>query len=281
MISEFSVRNLTRAFVWFLGALVLLAPNLSATSFTLDAKSNIFGAGQASVPVLGPDQPTDPRITMDPAYPGSGPGILPLERPIVPVHPGTPDPYLYLYFPGMTGQVQFNGDAATAHGPDGIRWHDVTDLSTNISSVGSISGIMRNQSVLFIVGVFLGPSLPASAPARLDSNCMPIAGGPCGDAQNVVDFRPQLGQTFFVGDGLTAGGARQRFFVPSGATRFYLGFEDGWNFTGASSWYDDNVGAFTVNYDYASAAPEPSTFVLLGGGLLLAGVLLRKKRVRR
>jgi hypothetical protein len=58
------------------------------------------------------------------------------------------------------------------------------------------------------------------------------------------ELRPQLGQSFFIGDGLTGtdSGSQQRFLVPPGATTLYLGFADGYRFQGTPGWYADNTG---------------------------------------
>jgi len=243
-------------FIFMLGVPAHAAPFV----MTLSAKANIFGAGLTNVPFLSADVPGDPSIA------GSGPGIRPTAIVVAPT------PNLYLTFPSVTGTIYFNGSAATGHGADGIYWED---LDTNIDPVNGISGIRRQNSVLFMVGVFLGASgQPLTPPATLDAT----------NADYTASFHPLLGQTFFIGNGLTASGAVQRFYAPEGATRLYLGFADGWNFTGNARWFDDNWGSLTLTVDSGiggggSGTPEPATFAMLAGGLGL--VCLRWRRFRK
>jgi hypothetical protein len=59
---------------------------------------------------------------------------------------------------------------------------------------------------------------------------------------------PELHQGFFIGDGLTGTGTGsvQKFYVPTGATRLYLGVYDAYGWTGLPGYYDDNGGQFDV-----------------------------------
>jgi hypothetical protein len=63
-----------------------------------------------------------------------------------------------------------------------------------------------------------------------------------------AELRPQLGQSFFIGDGLTGtgSGAQQRFVTPAGATKLYLGFADAQAFQGNPGAYDDNTGSVAM-----------------------------------
>jgi hypothetical protein len=53
---------------------------------------------------------------------------------------------------------------------------------------------------------------------------------------------------FFIGDGLTGTGKGnvQKFAVPRGATRLFLGIADGGSFGGPPGCYGDNLGTFQV-----------------------------------
>src|SRR5690606_33426690 len=55
--------------------------------------------------------------------------------------------------------------------------------------------------------------------------------------RNFTELRPKLKQVFFIGDGLNSDGELQRFIVPAGATRLYIGIidEKGW-------WWDQVEG---------------------------------------
>ena len=65
---------------------------------------------------------------------------------------------------------------------------------------------------------------------------------------------PELGQVFFVGDGLTGRGTGevQNFTVPSGATTLYLGFADAPDGQGSPGTYRDNTGSLRGNVHFNS-----------------------------
>ena len=65
-----------------------------------------------------------------------------------------------------------------------------------------------------------------------------------------VSLRPALSQVFFMGDGRTSDGWVQRFRVPEGAARVYLGIADAFAFHGLPGFYDDNSGSFLVKIDF-------------------------------
>ena len=138
--------------------------------------------------------------------------------------------------------------------------------ATDLASSGVVSGILAPTSG-FLAGVFLGPSLPGVAPTRLDFNVI---------GTNFLSLSGLgLGQTFFIGDGFTAGSVQQQFFVPDGATRLYLGIADGGSFIGTPDFYADNFGTYTARYSI-SAVPEPSSIALVAVGL--AAVLVVRRR---
>ena len=172
---------------------------------------------------------------------GGGGGVVPVEIGIL----GSPSSYTF----SVTGTTNWGSGSG---GPDG------DSGSTNVNSNRSISDIV-GPGRLFLVGVFLDSGVPASAPAILD-----FTGN-----TNFTTLSPELGQTFFIGDGLTGtgSGSVQQFVVPTGATRLFLGFADAFSFGGAPGWYGDNSGSLEVT---ANPVPEPATFALLGLGLLAA-----------
>ncbi|HEY6039985.1 MAG TPA: VWD domain-containing protein, partial [Kofleriaceae bacterium] len=129
---------------------------------------------------------------------------------------------------GCEGNASFGADGGTCAGP-----------RTNLSTVGPISGIVAEGRTLFLVGVFTSETA-GKAPKILELKNAAAFG--------FSEANPAIGQTFFVGDGLTGTGtgAVQRFKIPAGATRLYLGFADGFGFVGAPGAYGDNRGALSV-----------------------------------
>jgi hypothetical protein len=130
------------------------------------------------------------------------------------------------------------GGAGNQQGPDG---NGVTgqncDPPVDYPAYNNLSGIYDGSRAQFITGVFLGASgPPASAPARLD-----FTDG-TGLGHSFDSLSPQLGQMFFIGDGLTGTGTgtTQQFIAPSGATELYLGYTDD------PSAYGDNQNAVTA-----------------------------------
>ncbi|MEM4406646.1 MAG: pre-peptidase C-terminal domain-containing protein, partial [Candidatus Methanomethylicaceae archaeon] len=163
-------------------------------------------------------------------------------------------------FPSITGLVSAGGNLM--NGADG---GDFFSGTTDILSYQGISGIIYGKGdpdfpdyetypelgyipgkTMFLVGVFLGPDEPTEpAPERLD-----FTDSPYGIGTDFIDLYPEIGQTFFIGDGLTSEGELQQFHVPEGATRLFLGFADAEQFGYPSSepgYYGDNAGNLNVN----------------------------------
>jgi len=114
-----------------------------------------------------------------------------------------------------------------------------------------------------LVGVFLDDTQPSlsSAPGALD-----FTGN-----LNFSTLNPSLRQVFFIGDG-QAGSLTQQFFVPTGATRLFLGTMDGYQWA-------NNSGAFTLDVNYVTAAvPEPETYALMLAGLGAVAWFSRRRR---
>lgn len=133
----------------------------------------------------------------------------------------------------VSGQVSFGGGPVSGDNPDGDSIFSMTNYGDGISA----PLFVKTNALL---GVFLGDDSPTGAatpdPLSFES----------GLAFSWV--APEIGQIFFVGDGLTSDsngpspgtGNSQAFIVPTGATRLFLGTCDG------VGWYN-NSGTFTVD----------------------------------
>jgi hypothetical protein len=174
----------------------------------------------------------------------------------------------------VTGLITINagGGPTITNDADGLGL-GVMPHSSN-TGAGSISGITAPGQG-YLVGVFIGPGGPSgSAPTALDFV-----------TTSFTSFSPLLDQTFFIGDGMTGdgSGAAQTFIVPTGATELYLGISDALGYNGAPGAYFDNVGTFDVAATAQDdpTAPEPSSFLLFGTGILGMAGLLRRKLLAR
>ncbi len=156
-----------------------------------------------------------------------------------------------------SGNVAHGGVDTVGSGPDG------ESIITSLAG-GSENGIAE-LSVPFdsLIGVFLDSSLPSlsSPPSALDFSTPA--------ERDFLALSPQLRQPFFIGDGQTSTSVVQRFVVPAGATRLFLGTMD------AFGWFD-NTGQFLVTVS-AVPAPEPSSIALLAVGLFGLFALRRRK----
>ncbi len=175
--------------------------------------------------------------------------------------------------PADGGISFFNGYGGTMYGPDG----NGTPGSSSISSFGGISGYLGTQGAL--VGLFLDNAIPdGAAPARLDFSNTGLG----------VDFdtlSPDLGQVFFIGDGVTSLNVFQEFIAPVGATRLFVGITDAFGFNGAPGAFDDNDGSYRIKIginedpDGPVTVPEPTTLSMLVLGLAGIGFAWKKRAI--
>lgn len=221
-------------------ALVACAGLAHGVDVQVRGQCNIFGAGFAVPPAPG----------------GGGGGVLPMLVQVGGNANG------FVWVSSMTGTVSA-GSGFPLHGGDGGTSASGT---TDVLSWNGISGLIHNNRTLFLTGVFLGPASASDpAPPRLDVT----------NANSELEFRPLIAQTFFIGDGRDTSNATQRFFIPAGATRLYLGFVDALDFgfpTSNPGHYADNWGALNVSL---SMVPAPATSLV---GLGLLGVMSRRRR---
>jgi hypothetical protein len=144
--------------------------------------------------------------------------------------------------PAVTLQLS-GGAIMTFASVTGLAWYSVHGGvppdgladSWSVLSLGGIAGYSHATRELSLLGVFLGPTEPVDpAPAQLHYQ----------DSE-FTQSAPLIGQMFVIGDGLTSAGVVQRFVVPQGATRLFLGLTDSCS-GGSPSCYDDNSQGYTV-----------------------------------
>ncbi|EDX76917.1 hypothetical protein MC7420_1920 [Coleofasciculus chthonoplastes PCC 7420] len=145
----------------------------------------------------------------------------------------------------------FNGFGCPSRGysPDGNG-----DSGSNLSNLAGISGYIGPEGSF--VGVFLTDNNPASSLPPSTLNFTPASLG-----INFLSLSPEIGQVFFIGNGVTNDNTPQVFIAPPGATRLFLGIADGGSlgaFDGAPGAYDDNDGEFIVDIN---SVPEPLTIL--------------------
>ena len=93
-----------------------------------------------------------------------------------------------------------------------------------------------------VIGVFLTAAPPSNSkvPPHLDFSTAA--------SRDFGTLRPMIAQPFFIGDGRDADGNIQKFVVPEGATRLYLGVMDGYE-------WGNNTGGFkTIVKEYGTIA---------------------------
>jgi hypothetical protein len=192
----------------------------SAQTVSVSARCNIYGAGHATPP--------------DNCSTAIGSGISPVR---IDLPPGA----TFVEFAGVSGTVLYCPSCTPANDAEG----NSTSLFT-FDSLRGISGISVTRA-RFFEAVFLGPAEPADpAPPALTFTNFAF-----------TDLSPAIAQHFYVGDGLTGTGvgALQRFHIPAGATRLFMGFSDG--FVPCVGAFDDNSGAITANVIVTDCTAAP------------------------
>ena len=213
-------------------ALSLLTPTslmaqIDLGTLTLDARSNIWGAGQP------PGQRT-------PSPGGGGGGV---EALVVSLPVGA---NRVITFHDISGTLDINyGGVSTADG--------IGDGLFPVSYNG-LSGILLPRFAC-LIGVFTSDSAPTDpAPPTLDFSVI---------GNTFIQISPQINQTFYVGDGRTgyrsSNGTIQRFRVPDGATKLYLGIPDVGD-SGLPGQYNDNTGSLRIRVELSGViTPGPVT----------------------
>ena len=231
---------------------------------TIDGSDAIFLAGRTdiTIPVA-----SDPWSSPTGMQRHSGPTPEEIQETLPPIISVAGGDVIRALDPAVGGISFYNGFGAPLFGPDGGSG-GVTDLS----SFGGISGFL-SDGLGPLVGVFLDDSIPnGSAPARIDFTS-------AGIGTDFTSITPDLGQVFFIGDGVTSANVFQEFIAPAGATRLALGIPDGFGFVGVPGAYDDNDGAYRVRIgiNEVPTIPEPATLALLTLGF--AGIGYKAKKL--
>jgi hypothetical protein len=225
-------------------AVVAWTTGAYASPISVSGFANVFGAGHATAP---------------------GGGILPPEYDFV----NSPSQVFTFSVAGSVGLTPGLGSYGGDGNPNNLPYYVLP--GSDVLSAGGISGITDADAIGFLVGVFLDSTEPVDpSPVRLDfSNGMLGTG--------FTSLSPLIGQTFFIGDGLTetGSGTVQQFNAPATATRLFLGIADADGYHGAPGAYSDNFGSWDVT---VSSIPEPSVLSLLG--LLGLPVLLLRRYQR-
>ena len=229
-----------------LGALILTT--LGISSAFGDTITGVAVGGKADPYLAG--QPDGISCCAGDSSPGESPVLAPLTL--------ITGDFLTFSASGSASHVKTTNPNQT---PDGI--------IGNANTMPSFQGInIQGADQVFLdglAGVFVGPGIPSGPlPAQLSGT-------------SFSSISPGLDQIFFIGDGLTGTGTgdTQEFFVPTGATRLFLGIVDDGGFF-------DNSGLITVDITQnalTAAVPEPSTWAMMILGFSGVGFLAyRKKR---
>jgi uncharacterized protein (DUF2141 family) len=204
---------------------------LLSTTLTVSASAAVFAAGGSSLPH---------GATLPPEYVLSSPATA-----------GS-----VLTFAGVTGKITVNeGTGTNENDPDGV---GSIGAPLRVGSFNGISGISDNEDGI-LCGVFLNSSAPTGTPPTSLAFSSTGAAGTINT--DFTSLSPKLDQTFFIGDGLTGDGKGtvQKFNVPAGATRLYLGIADAPAYQGSPGAYQDNVGSFKATFTVTEPAAKPAT----------------------
>ena len=250
-----------------LACLLALPASAATYDITIDGSDSIFLAGRTDLtipPANAPWGDADPATydgMLRHAFP-TPEEILETLPPIISVSDGD---VVKVADPAVGGISFFNGFGAPFYGPEG------NPGVSNLSPFAGISGYIGTQGAL--VGVFLTDAIPnGTPPPSLNFS----AGGIGTDFTSIV---PDIGQIFFIGDGMTSGGEFQEFIAPTGATRLAFGIPDGFSFVGVPGAYDDNDGAYRirVGVNQTPIIPLPAGAWLLISGLGILSVTRRRR----
>jgi Flp pilus assembly protein TadG len=182
------------------------------------ATSNLWLAGMPAGTIA-----SNPNPHNNPDYAGTTttPRQTPVAMAGLRVTPGST-----LTFDGVNGGAN-NEKSATLYDGDGNTGQIVNNLTGGEHSKSDIRAPINS-----VVAVFLNDNVPTgTSPTTLDFST--------DTSRDFAALKPQLNQTFFIGDGRRDNGDLQQFVIPPGATRLFIGTMDSYE-------WNNNVGGFTV-----------------------------------
>lgn len=153
----------------------------------------------------------------------SGKKGSPIRAGTIPVVPGAT-----LTFDGVNGGAN-NFSSTTLYDGDGNKDWVVDNYGKSENGMSNVKAPINS-----VVAVFLSDTQPDYAgkiPDVLDFTSA--------DSRDFTSLSPKLRQVFFIGNGRRDNGEVQRFVIPKGATRMYIGTMDGWE-------WNNNTGGFEV-----------------------------------
>jgi hypothetical protein len=185
----------------------------------------------------------------------------PAESPVLAPITLVAGEYLTFSTTGGTAHAPALPVSPTADGDTAVLYNLTSNFNTGISGPTAIH-------LDGLAGVFLSDTNPSgTGPAQLSGTTF-------------SSISPGLNQIFFIGDGLTGEGtgkgAVQTFYVPTGATRLYLGILD-------DGGYYDNYGSIDATITSSvtvGAVPESSTWAMMILGFCGVGFLAYRRNRR-
>jgi Flp pilus assembly protein TadG len=148
----------------------------------------------------------------------------PIRAGSIPVNPGST-----LMFDSVNGGAN-NFASSTLYTGDGNTGWVIDNWGKNENGMSNLRAPINS-----VVAVFL-----SNADPRTQGTTPPALDFSSAASRDFHTLKPQLRQVFFIGDGRRSNGEVQRFVVPPGATRLYIGTMDGWE-------WNNNVGGFNVS----------------------------------
>lgn len=193
----------------------------------VSGSSNLWLAGMPNGTLANP-VPTSPNVRQDRAGPYTDPdGVF---------HPTGESASQLSGIPVIAGKT-FSFSNITGTGSNG-------PSAAPVNADGKVNQVLVNEGgdehgksnlkapISSLIAVFLDDSVPSGpTPPMLDFSTEA--------SRNFTQLAPQLRQPFFVGDGVTSDGVVQKFVIPAGATRMFIGKMDGYE-------WNNNTGSLTV-----------------------------------